>query len=255
MKIIVLVKQVPDTWFERSLDLDTGRVDRTSTELVLDEINERALEVALQYKDANKATEITVLTMGPASAGEVLRRCLAVGADRAIHVRDDTLADADAVATAQVLAAAIAAQGFDLVLTGNLSTDGRGGVVPSMIAEILAVPCLSSFSDIVIDEESVRGVRQGAAGALEARADLPAIVSVNEAAPEVRFPGFKGILAAKKKPIETLDAAQLGVIPNGARSRVVEVSQRPARSAGTVIVDEGDAGTALAEFLVSNRLI
>src|SRR5262245_10670094 len=130
MKIIVLVKQVPDTWGERKLDLATGLVDRDGSEAVVDEISERAVEVALRAKDADKSVEVVVLTMGPEPAKDALRKCLGMGADSAVHVLDPSLAGADAAWTASVLAAAVRRAGFDLVIAGNESTDGRGGVVP-----------------------------------------------------------------------------------------------------------------------------
>ncbi|MBK5238278.1 MAG: electron transfer flavoprotein subunit beta/FixA family protein, partial [Actinomycetales bacterium] len=139
MKIVVLMKQVPDTWGDRSLNLETGWVDRTSDAQVIDEINERALEVALCQKDSDKSTEVIVLTMGPADVSDSLRKALAMGCDSAIHILDDTLAGSDAARTATMLAAALREVNADLIIAGNESTDGRGGVVPAMIAEHLGL--------------------------------------------------------------------------------------------------------------------
>ncbi|MBX3094455.1 MAG: electron transfer flavoprotein subunit beta/FixA family protein [Cryobacterium sp.] len=255
MKIVVLVKQVPDTFGERKLDTTTGLLDRDASEPIIDEINERALEAALQQKDADKSVEVVALSMGPSSATDALRKALAMGADRAIHVLDDSLAGADVARTTAVIGAAVASEGFDLVVAGNESTDGRGGVLASSLAETLGVAALTSIGELTVDGTSVSGVRATEYGTVTARADLPAVVSATERAPEGRFPNFKGIMTAKKKPLATVTLAELGVGDSGARSTVVSVAERPARTAGVKIVDDGTAATQLAEFLASNRLI
>ena len=257
MKIIVLVKQVPDTWGERKLNDTTGWVERDSRDAVVDEINERALEVALAYKDGVKDTEVVVLSMGPASATEALRKGLAMGADSAVHVLDDSLAGADLGLTAAVLSAAIAANGFDLVIAGNESTDGRGGVIPAMIAEHLQLPVLTALNNPQLSATGVSGDRVVEGATMTAHAALPAVISISEAAPEARFPGFKGIMTAKKKPLAVVTVASLGVdaAASGARSTIVSVAERPARTAGRKIVDDGTAATELVEFLAAGRLI
>lgn len=258
MKIIVLVKQVPDTEEERKLDPASGLLDRDAGESVVDEINERALEVALRYKDSNKGTEIVVLTAGPEGATKALRKALSMGAGSAVHVVDDALAGADIVRTAKVLAAAVKQTGFDLVIAGNESTDGRGGIVPAMVAEYLGLPLLSSLDSAEISGSSVFGVAAVDSGSLSVRADLPAVVSVTERSAEARFPNFKGIMTAKRKPLATLSLADLGLGADPVetpRSVVVSTAERPARSAGKKIIDEGNAGVELAEFLVASRLI
>lgn len=254
MKIVVLVKQVPDTWGDRRLDIATGILDRTMGDQVIDEIDERALEIALLCKDATKA-EVVALTMGPAQAVDILRKSLAMGADSAIHILDDSLAGADLGVTARALAAAISRAGADLVIAGNESTDGRGGVVPAMIAEHLGIPSATFLDAVTIDAEKVSGSRATDYGTMTVSATLPAVISVTERSAEPRFPSFKGILSAKKKPIETLTVAALDVQPTGASTVVVSTAQRPARATGTTIVDSGDAGVKLAEFLADNRLI
>ncbi|MHA3722327.1 electron transfer flavoprotein subunit beta/FixA family protein [Leucobacter sp. HY1910] len=257
MKIIVLVKEVPDTYGDRKLSLETGLAERDASEKVLDEICERALEVALSHADTAGDTEITVLSMGPDSAAAALRRALSMGAHAAIHITDDGLIGADLGLTARVLAAAITRQPYDLVLTGNLSTDGAGGTVPAIIAELLAVPLASGLSEITLTEDELSGVRPFDGGTQRLRATLPAVASVTEAFPDARFPNFKGIVAAKKKPLETLGLSDLGIeaedwsVPHAI---MLSVAERPARSAGVKIVDEGDAGQKIAEFLVANRL-
>lgn len=257
MKIIVLVKEVPDTWGERKLHLETGLATRDAGESVLDEIGERGVEVALTHRDENAGTEVVLLSMGPDSASTTLRKGLAMGADRAIHVVDEALHGADLGTTAQVLAAAIRREGFDLVIAGNVSTDGSGGVVPSMVAELLGVPAVTGLGALAISNTEVKGRRICEDGVRDVVAPLPAMISITEALPDGRFPNFKGIMSAKKKPLETLTAADLAVNvedESRARSIVIAVSERPARAAGIKIVDEGDAGEKLAEFLVSARL-
>lgn len=257
MKIIVLVKQVPDTEEERRLDPSTGLLDREAAESVADEINERALEVALRYKDANKGSEIVVLTMGPVSAVKALRKALSMGADSAVHVVDDALEGVDIARTAAVLAAAVQRTGFDLVLAGNESTDGRGGVVPAMVAEHLGLPLLPSLNSVEITAATVAGEVSVEYGSLAVSAALPAIVSVTERSAEARFPNFKGIMTAKRKPLATLSLADLGLDARGAggASMVLSLSERPARTAGKKIVDDGTAARELAEFLVASRLV
>jgi len=254
MKIVVAIKEVPDTWGERRLDLETGLTDRGASAPVLDEIGERAVEAALAYADAHEGTEVVVLTMAPASATATVRKALAMGATSAVHVVDDTLRGADLLLTAEVLAAAIRRTGFDLVIAGNLSTDGGGAVVPAMIAEMLGVPQLTALSSLDVSEAAVAGDRVSDAGTMRVSAALPAVVSITEALPEGRFTTFKGIMAAKKKPYETLDAGALGVAaenPAVPRYIMLSVAERPPRAAGTKIVDEGDAGEKLAAFLVA----
>ncbi len=254
MKIVVLIKEVPDTWGERRLDLETGLVDRAGSSPVLDEIDERAVEAALAYADAHEGTEVVVIAMAPATATATIRKALAMGATSAVHVVDDTLRGADLLLTAEVLAAAVRRADADLVVAGNLSTDGGGAVLPAMVAELLGMPQLTGLSSLEMTDARVTGDRVSDAGTLRVSADLPAVVSITEALPEGRFANFKGIMAAKKKPYETVDAAALGVEPEDpavARYIMLSVAERPPRQAGTKIVDEGDAGEKLAAFLVA----
>lgn len=257
MKIVVLVKDVPDTYGDRKLDLETGLADRAASEHVLDEIGERALEVALSYADAHPGTDVTVLSMAPTDAAATIRKALAMGAASAVQVVDPALAGADLGVTAAVLAAAIRRGGFDLVIAGNLSTDGTGGVLPAMIAEHLQVPQATALSSVTIGDTEVTGTRVSDFGTAHVTASLPAVISITEALPDARFPNFKGIMAAKKKPFETLSLADLDVDVDPAaapQSIMVAVGEKPPRGAGVKIVDEGDAADKLAAFLVENRL-
>ena len=159
MRILVLVKEVPDTWGDRVLNLETGLADRGASDAVIDEIGERSLEVALSYADANPGTEVVVVMMAPESATGSVRKALAMGAASAVHVVDDALLGADLGLTAQTRAAAISRAGFDLVITGNQSTDGSGGVMAAMLAELLDVPSLTSMNSVTITESEVSGER------------------------------------------------------------------------------------------------
>jgi electron transfer flavoprotein beta subunit len=260
MKIAVLVKQVPDTYEERRMDPTTGLLDRAANEPIIDEISERAIEVALRFKDANKGAQVVLLAMGPESVTAALRKALALGADSAVHVLDDSLVGSDVGLTARVLAAALAAEKPDLIVAGNESTDGRGGVVPAMVAEHLGVPQLTGLESVDIGATSVSGVRAAEAGSLDVHASLPAVISITERMPEVRFPNFKGILSAKKKPLLVTSLSELGLDPAAlvagtGRSVVVDTMARPARSAGKKVVDDGNAGVELAAFLAENHLI
>jgi electron transfer flavoprotein beta subunit len=256
MKILVLVKEVPDTWGDRKIDQSSGRVDRESVDPVLDEIGERALEAALAIKESDKSTEVVVVSMSPSSAAKSLRKGLAMGAGSALHLADEAVHGADLLFTAAALSALLDREGFDLVLAGNESTDGRGGVIPAMIAEHLGVPHLTFMDSLEVRGGRVSGVRSADNGSVEVSAALPAVISITERLPDPRFPNFKGILTAKKKPYTTVTLADLGInATRGASSVVLSSRERPARSGGVKVVDTGNAGHDLAEFLAQNRLI
>lgn len=259
MKIVVLAKQVPDTWSERKIDLVTGVLDRAASEPVPDEINERALENALVFKDENKDTEIVVVTMGPEDATKTLRKLLSMGADSAVLVSDPAMAGSDMVQTARALAAAVGKIGGDLLICGNEATDGRGGMIPAMVAEALGWPVLPGLDQVQIAGDGVSGTTQVDGGTLSLSSGLPAVVSVTEKTAEARFPNFKGIMAAKKKPLETWSLADLAIEagPEAAsvRSVMVSATARPPKEAGPRIADDGTAAAQLADFLATNRLI
>lgn len=259
MKIVVLIKQVPDTYTERTLNEQTGILDRQASDAVLDEINERALEVALKFKDQDKNTEVVAMTMGPQPAQQIIRKALAMGADSGVHILDDALKHADTRLTSETLAAAIQSCGFDLVVAGNESTDGAGGVVPAMVAEHLGVPLLAQLADIDIRDNWVSGERQTAERTLSIRASLPAVATVTERFDDARFPNFRGILSAKRKPVLTLSLSELG-IERPARDRKARVSMHrikksSGRAAGVKIVDDGAGAKALFDFLTARKLL
>ncbi len=256
MKIAVLIKQVPDTGEDRKLTA-CGAVDRAAGDRVADEITERALEIALREKDADKSVEVVAVTMGPGTATEALRKALSMGVDSAIHVVDDALAGADALTTAQALAGAVQGGGFDLVVAGNESTDGRGGVVPAMVAELLGRPFLGEMDTVAISQGTVSGQRQDAESLQSLAGSLPAVISITEGSAEARFPKFKGIMTAKRKPVAVLNAAAAGLSASGHADGnvVLSASRRPARTAGLKVVDDGTAATQLADFLSAENLI
>jgi electron transfer flavoprotein beta subunit len=261
MNIVVLVKQVPDTYSERKLTDADHTLDRDAADAVLDEINERAVEEALLIKEA-QGGEVTVVSVGPERATEAIRKALSMGADKAIHVTDDALHGADVLQTATVLAKAIGTvESVDLVIAGNESTDGVAGAVPSIVAELLGLPQLTHARKVEIDGTTVKVERETAdEGLTRLEAALPALISVTEKINEPRYPSFKGIMAAKKKPVSTLTVADLGVDAGdvglaNAWSSVLEAAPKPPRSGGQKTEDEGDGGVKIAEYLVSQKLI
>uniref|UniRef100_UPI003F4D929C electron transfer flavoprotein subunit beta/FixA family protein n=1 Tax=Sinomonas puerhi TaxID=3238584 RepID=UPI003F4D929C len=224
-------------------------------EQVFDEISERALEVALQQREAHGG-EVVVLTMGPGQAEDAIRKALAMGADRGVHVVDDAFSGADALRTSEVLSAALRRIGFDLAVAGDRTSDGRGGVVPAMIAERLGIGQATYLSAVDVADGAVTGQRVTESGTESVRAHLPAIVSVTEKAAEPRYPNFRGIMKAKKKPVDILTAADLGVDADPhAGVRATDISERPARTAGIRIVDDGTAGRQLAQYLSASGLL
>ncbi|GAA1316238.1 electron transfer flavoprotein subunit beta/FixA family protein [Leucobacter albus] len=257
MKIVVLVKEVPDTYGERTLSLETGLAERAAGEAVLDEICERALEVALSQASAEPA-EVVVLAAGPEGATASIRKALAMGADRAIHIVDDGLRGADIGLTAEALAAALREEAPDLVLAGNQSTDGASGMLPAMLAELLGLPLLGGLGAVEVTAERAKGTRAADGLTEEVTATLPAVITVTEQLPEARFPNFKGIMAAKKKPLRVRSLAELGVDGDPSlapRTIMLDISERPARDAGVRVVDDGTAVAQLIEFLTANRLV
>ncbi|GAB2547494.1 MULTISPECIES: electron transfer flavoprotein subunit beta/FixA family protein [unclassified Nocardia] len=258
--IVVLIKQVPDTWSERKLSSGDYTLDREAADAILDEINERAVEEALLIKEA-QGGEVTVLAAGPDRATEAIRKALSMGADKAIHINDPAIHGSDAVQTAYILAAALGQiEGIELVIAGNEATDGRAGAVPAIIAEYLGLPQLTHLRKLVVDGERITGERETDEGVFKLEATLPAIVSVTEKINEPRFPSFKGIMAAKKKEVSTFTLADLGVDPEtvgvaNAGTQVTGVTPKPARTAGAKIVDEGEGGNQIATYLVGQKII
>ena len=265
MNIVVCVKQVPDTWSEKKLAASDSTLDRAATDPVMNEMDEYAVEEALKLQEAHGG-EVTILCMGPDAATETVRKALSMGADKAIHVIDDGLHGSDALATSLALAKAIskAQEGgpFDLVLLGSESSDARMSVVPAMLAERLGLPQLTFAKEVTIADGSgsISIKRLTDDGYQVVEASTPAVVSVVEKINEPRYPSFKGIMAAKKKPVETYGLADLGVDAGevgtaGAWSRVESFEAAPPRQAGTVVTDEGEGADKLLEFLASKKFV
>lgn len=258
MKILVLVKSVPDTYGQRRIDLTTGLLVRSDSEPILDEIGERALAVALAHADHAADVEVVLVSMGPESVVPTLRRGLAMGASRGIHVVDDRLAGADLGLTARVLAAVARREGFDLIVAGNESTDGACGVLPAMIAEILGVPYSTQLDTVEVGGDAVRGSRQAGGARLQLQVQLPAVVAINDSAAEPRVAGFRGIMTAKRKPLDRVGLDELGAEfadPSAARSIVISAEVAPARTTGMRIEDQGDAGRRIADYLYERGLV
>ena len=262
MKIVVCVKYVPDAQAERTFDATDNTTDRKGVDGLLSELDEYAVEEALKIAEgAADDAEVVVLTMGPQDAEQAIRKSLQMGATAGVHVLDDALHGSDAPATSLVLAKAIEKiGGADLVLTGMASTDAAMSVVPAMLAERLGLPQVTFASEVTLDGGAVTIRRDGDASTESITATLPALVSVTDQINEPRYPSFKGIMAAKKKPVETWSLADLGVDAgqvglDAAWTKVSAFTKRPPREQGQVVPDEGDGGAKLAEFLTARKFI
>ncbi|MGC5395403.1 electron transfer flavoprotein subunit beta/FixA family protein [Streptomyces sp. DT20] len=259
LRIVVCVKYVPDATGDRHF-ADDLTLDREDVDGLLSELDEYAVEQALQIAAGADDAEVTVLTVGPEDAKDALRKALSMGADKAVHVEDDDLHGTDVIGTSLVLAKAVEKTGYDLVISGMASTDGTMGVVPALLAERLGVPQVTLLSEVSVEGGVVRGRRDGDTASEQLEASLPAVVSVTDQSGEARYPSFKGIMAAKKKPVESLDLDDLGIEAGevglgGSWTVVDSADARPARTAGTIVKDEGEGGKALAEFLAGQKFI
>ena len=263
MNIAVCVKYVPDATGDRHFE-DDKTVDRVGVDGLLSELDEYAVEQALQIKDKADdpaSVEVTALCVGPEAAVDAVRKALQMGADKGVHVVDDAIAGSDALGTSLVLAEAVKKIDHDLVVCGMASTDGSMGVVPAMLAERLDVPAVTLGSEVEVDGTTVRIRRDGDTATETIEGTLPLVLSVTDQSGEARYPSFKGIMAAKKKPVETWSLSDLGVDAelvglSAAWSTVEETSARPPRTQGEVVTDEdGSGATALVEFLASKKFI
>lgn len=252
MNIAVCVKQIPDPAALYELDNENHWVIRPNDQ-VLDDTDRIGVEVGLQLAEASEGT-VTLVSMGPSGSLQGIRQALAMGADKAILVDDETLKGSDALTTARILSAAIDRDGFDLVVAGMESTDGYTGTVPQMMSEILDVPCLSFARKVDVEGSSVTIERQTAAGYDVVSADLPALLAVTAGVVEPRYPTFKGIMQAKSKPIETLTAADLGIEPHVGQI-ISDVTSVASREAGDIVEDEGEAYLKIVEVLEQAKVI
>ena len=261
MKVIVPVKRVPDTAGDKQIDPNDKTVDRESGEAVLCPVNEFAIEEAVRLKE-NEGAEVTVLLMGPESAQPIVRKALSYGLDAGLQITDEAIAGSDALGTARVIAEALKDQEFDLVIFGNQSTDARTCLVPAAVAELLGVPSLTYARKLEVDGDSVTVHREHEEGWDVVESSLPAVVSVVEAINDPRYPTFKGIMAAKSKPLDVKSLADLGVDgeavgAGNAAATMYEFEPRPPKEAGTIVEDEGDGATAaqLADWLVEKKFV
>jgi len=259
MKIVVCAKFVPDATADRRFRTEDNTVDRAGVDGLLSELDEYAVETALTVKEAGDA-EVTILTVGPEQAADAVKKGLQMGADAGVHVLDDAIHGSDAVATSLVLSKALAKLEADLVVFGMGSTDGSMGVVPAMVSERLGLPGVTLGSEVTVDGQTVRIRRDGDTASDTIEGTLPLVLSVSDQANEPRYPSFKGIMAAKKKPVQTWSLADLEISPDqvggsAAWTEVVEVTARPPRSAGTIVTDDGSGATQLVEFLSTNKFL
>ena len=261
--IVVLIKQVPD-YEDRHLNDGAWTLDRAGSDPVLDEINEKAVEVALQLKEkhAEAGYNVVVLTAGPTGAETAIRRALSMGADSAYHLADDAMVGSDLVQTSWALARALGQiEDVAFVIAGNETSDGVGGAVPAVIAHYLGLPQLTAMRSIDVADGKITGERETDDGIFGLEATLPAIVSISEKiVDDARFPSFKGIMAAKKKPVEKLTLAAIGVETDevggaNANSIVTSATPKPPKTAGEKVTDEGEGGQQIADYLVAQKLL
>lgn len=258
MNIAVCVKQVVDTEAEKKLDPASWRLDR-SVDSILNPYDEYAVEEALRLKES-VGGEVVVLCMGPDSATDAVRKALAMGADRAILVTDPGLAGSDSQGTAYVLAEALKGLEYDLVLFGIRSTDGETGCVPAAVAERLGLPLLSALSEVGLKDSTLSVHRETEEGYIAYECPVPAVMSVVKGINEPRYPSMKGIMGAKKKPLEVKDAAGLGLDMAqtggaGAKTRVLSARSPEPRKAGVKIEDDGNGAQRIADFLAGEKLV
>ena len=258
MRILVCVKQVPDSWSERQLT-DGYTLNRDAADKVINDLDTYAVEAALQLQEAHGG-ETIALSMGPVDAEDAVRKALQMGVDEGVLVTDPALAGSDAMATSLALSAAIQKVGADIVIMGIESTDAKMSVVPAMVAERLGWPMLTLAQAMTVDGSTVTIERQTSAGHDMVTATLPAVVSVVEKFNEPRYPSFKGITTAKKKTVEHWGVADLGLEPSqvgaaGSRTKVTAAVARPAKEVGVIVEDDGTAVAALIDFLAERRLV
>ena len=255
MRIVVCAKQVPDP-NAVVYRIDPGRkpLVRDGVPNILHPGDEVALEPALRLAERDPGSSVTVVSMGPESAAEAIRRALAMGATDGVLVTDPQLAGSDALGTARALAAAIGRQGFDIIFCATESTDGYTGMVPGMLAELLAIPHLSFVRKLDVTDRDVIAQRVTGLGYQVLHCALPLLVTIASGSNEPRYPALKGIMAARRKQLQTLDSAALGLAPAdggeaGARERVRELVPVEERAAGEIVVDDGTGAVKIVDLL------
>ena len=259
MKIVVTIKQVPATGADKRYT-DDLRLDRASVEAIINPLDEYAIEQALRLADAGTVDAVTYLSMGPSTAAEALRRALAMGGDDAVLVTDDALAGADEWATARVLAAALDKLAPDVALMGMASDDARGSLVPGAVAAMRNVPLLSYGSELALADGEARVRRLTATGFDWIAAPLPVVATVTDQVGEPRYASLKGIMAAKRKPLETWSLADLDVadeLRGGALTQVTDARAPEAKGPTERIenLPAAEAATKVADWLAARKLI
>lgn len=254
MRIVVCVKQIPDPATPYELDPVTHFVARPNDQ-VLDDTDRYGIEVALQLaENADDDATVTLVSMSPSGNLQGIRQALAMGVDRAIIIDDESLRGADALTTARVLAAAISGDGFDVVIAGTESTDGYSGVMPQQLAELLEVPSLTFARKVERDGNTIRIERQTRAGYDVVEAPLPVVLTVTSGVVEPRYPNFKGIMQAKKKPVDVKTCADLSITPL-VQQEITRVEPVPARKAGEIVEDDGEGYLRIIEKLEQVKVV
>jgi electron transfer flavoprotein beta subunit len=259
VKIVVCMKETPSTTAEKRFGPDL-RLERKKEDAIINPFDEYSIEEGLRQQEKHGG-EVIVLTMGPATAQDSIRRALAMGADSGVLVTDPAMAGSDAIGTARVLAAALKKVGFDLVLFGNTAADSYGGVVPSAVAELLGMPLLSSASKLDIEGASAKIQRPAESGYNEVTAEMPALVSVVKSINEPRYPSMKGIMQAKKKTIETWGLADLGLDAGqhvgaaAAREKVLGTESISTTRKGEIYIGNEGAADRVIAFLVEQKVL
>ncbi len=255
MNVIVCVKQIPDPALPASLDPTTKTLKRDG-KLILDESDSYGVEMALQLVGKAGGGEVSLVSMAPNGETSGMRTALAMGAAKGVLVSDPALQGTDALTTAKILAAAVQKLGgADLIIAATESSDGYTGTVPEQLAEVLGLPSITFAKTVAIDGTNLKVNRQTEAGFDEVSCTLPALVSVTAGVVEPRYPSFKGIMAAKSKPVDTVTTADLGVEAVSWAQQIVSVEDAPAREAGEIIEDDGESFNKIVEFLDKLKVI
>jgi electron transfer flavoprotein beta subunit len=259
LNIVVCGKVIPASSVTIEIDANTKRMVRKGVTHELDPAAASAVEEGLRLTEKHGGT-VTLMTMGISDVTIGIRNALAMGAASAVHILDDAVAGSDTLGTAKLLAAAIKKQPFDLVICATESSDSYSGIVPGQIAHFLGIPPVTFAKEISIEGNTLTIKRQSENGYDVVVATLPALVACSSGINEPRYPQLKGIMAAKKKEIKVYSAADLGLSPDqvgekGARERVLTIGRPPKREAGKAVVDEGEGGKQIADFLADIKVI
>lgn len=259
--VAVLVKAVPDTWTNKTFRNEKLVLDRETADLILDEINERAVEAAVQLKEAGKVEQVILISVGPQAAENAMRRGLSLGADSVIQITDERIVGSDAIQTGWILARAISTlTDIDLILAGNKSTDGQSGMVPAIVAEYLGLPQVSNVQSLTVKEQVATVAQESSVGVYNLETSLPAVISVSEKINEPRYPTFKGIMAAKQKKVSFLSLEDIGVEPGevglaNAGEKVIKIAKMAPKITGEKVVGDDIAVEKIMQLLVQLKLI